>query len=349
MPTGNDPALPQKKTQTPMLGGPDALTHLALRLQDDDDSVRAAAADALATIGTDAAVDLLRPLLADAHPFLQQRAVQAIATIGTAHAVEALITYMEEIASGSYEVGQVMVVMSGPFESDAVAERVVRYLGRFVDLEGGGHFTALTLETIGRLAHHHPAAVLPFVRPLLDAYLYEGQPHGFRFNGLLRTLPPAIYLDELTALALNEEADPDNRRRALLMLKNMRAKEATDVFLSLIEHEDGTLAHTAHQALKRVRKREDIPEIFELLTHPDWQVRRRAVNVCTSRRLRTAIPHLLPLLDDPRGPVRLAAARALVLIGAPEAVDRIRTMMEEDRSQRVRDGIRRMRRRLRRL
>jgi HEAT repeat protein len=286
------------------LRDPSRIGFFADCLKDEDQSVRAAAVQALAATGDVAAIEPLREGLnaASITAVLERRYIAAIRALLAGEADAKKRDFAAQMVVRSFGIGG----------SAAAAARMTRLLGALGDAKapvgpvdeyakllsssGAGHASAevrrAAVHSLGRLGK-------PGSYDRLAAVAAGDAAAGVRFHALRAAV--AVKGDGAQALLLDRlarDADPSVREEAAAILGKRRLKEAVPALVDALRDKEWTVCVASAVSLGRIRDARGMPALVALLGDKDWRRRGGAVVGLGWIRQKEAIPHLIDRTRD---------------------------------------------------
>jgi cytochrome c biogenesis protein CcdA/HEAT repeat protein/glutaredoxin len=150
---------------------------------------------------------------------------------------------------------------------------------------------------------------------------------------------------DIIAPLLSRETDVNVIHGAFRRLKDIRGEETEKLVASFLTHPDEDLLVSAIQTSltlsgdndryssggnKAAKPPESDAAILACLADPRWRVRANALEYITKRKLSAAKDQCIGMLEDDDEFVRFAAIKAIVALGAREAVPKLKAMLLAD-------------------
>ncbi len=282
----------------------DSIPDLIPMLRDPDNNIRAAAAEALASIGDKSATKGLLDALVEADEWTAYSVLGALASIP---AVEALGEFFKYLDKG------------------ILANQAIAGIGAAGGLEDGVRL----LKTISSLSRGGAKAAF-----LASGQIYNRVVHSLGYDGteaLRDAVNEAVDQEILEHLVsrLETSENLEESRKIIAVLGLLGDAGFLRPLLRLIE--DDALEPDVTDALVNLA-RKDVEPVLQLMEDPDELVRRRALLVLSKFGGDVSLEKIYPLMDDESGHVRKQAALTLSSIGDVDSVDKMTALLEDDYS-----------------
>jgi HEAT repeat protein len=299
----------QRRLLVPILSGRlAARDELVGCLEDDDPTVRALSADALARASDPAAVPALFRLLADGDARVAQAALGAIQSLGSAQT--------EQLA--------IAAARSSDPRMRAGGLRIIGYFGYPAGLDALSDAAHSDDERIRDAA----IAGLPFVDDaralslLLDSSRHaSARTRTAAVRALGHSGGESHVLDRLRG-ALGD-SDPWVRYYACQALGKLKDDSSTDAIAALLEDTSGQVRVAAVEALAHLRGQRAFEVLSGVSGSADADLHRAALVALGISKRPEALPKLLAALNAPNPATRLVAVSALAELGSPDAIPAI--------------------------
>ncbi|MGM0575904.1 MAG: HEAT repeat domain-containing protein [Myxococcota bacterium] len=291
------------------LEGPHARAELGRLLDGDDDAVRRAALPALVRHG-EAAMPLLRPVLAEAGEDMRARAFDELGNIRTDSVREILV---EEVVAEIHPAWHRHAVRALAGQGRAGVDRM---LGWVDDNPSLARRAAPFLERVADTAAPAAAEMLAAMGP--DRRLDEAR------GVLLETIRHAGYAaaaPEVAALYRDMATSDRVRRQAMETLGHLDTPESRDLVIEEMQSPNVQLAALARQAAGRLGDERAIAPLMEMLESRevrDWPA--DAVQALGALRAEEALPLFRRQVPNAARGVKLAILRACERIGGRTAI-----------------------------
>lgn len=280
----------------------ESIPDLIPMLQDHDNNIRAAAAEALASIGDKSAAKALLDALQEANDWTAYSVLGALASIPAAEALPEFFKYLDK----------------GILANPAIAG-----IGAAGSLEDGVRLMRMTDSfSRGGTKAAFLAAGQIYARAVLSL--------GYDGTQALRDAVSAAVDQEVLDYLVNQldiSENPEESRKIVTVLGLIGGTESMGSLLKLIDDDALELDVTA--AFVNLA-RMDVQPVMELLTDTDELVRRRALVVLSKFGVDVPQEKIYPLTGDESGHVRKQAAQALSVLGTVDSVDRLTALLEDE-------------------
>lgn len=332
-------------------GIPEAIPVLAALLRDnnEDDTVRSLAADALASVHDEAVVPLLALELRQVDERATPRVAEALIRFGKA-ATPALIELLRDKGQSHVRVWAARIIAA---THDATA--VEALLGALRDRDDA--LRAASAEALGSIADPRALQLLMQVSLRDPAPLVRAQAAAAaaQISGteaaefLIATLSDPDYATRLRGLeafesmklsdtsalerALND-TNPEVQRRAALALERLGY---LDGVVERLASDDRRVRTSAYAALLQVGRAGLVDGIVGRIGHPSMQVRTAIARACGELRTDRARDALIGALGDPAWPVRAAVCESIGQLRPPGG-DRALIAVLRDPEESVREA-----------
>ena len=316
------------------IANPDTVSALLELLGDPEDNIRAAAAEALASIGDPSVCEGLLKAIEGADNWVIYSILGSLAQLKCRKALPVFFQYLENqllskpAFSGIGAMGSVQdglrLIERVPSLSKSAARSAVLASGtihRRIALEDGMDATRELTDTV------YGSSDQNMLQSLVSQLEVSENPDDRKdivavlgMMGSIQALEPI--LDLVEDEALNWDVD-----LALLTI----GKRDSALIEKLLKHHDPLVRQRAVRTLERLGSRESIVLLYGLLKDESGHVRKDAAAAISSLGDSNSIENLLPLLEDEYGDVAQSAAQALVHLGerSPEELaSKIITMLQ---------------------
>lgn len=348
--------------QLAKLGDPRAVIPLVGAFSDGNTKVRTAAVLAVGRLGDDAPIPALLRLLSD--PDLRAPAVTSLGNLRAVSATDTLITELARATDNygskvAYSLGQIAQSVSAQGldkvdeSTRAAAERAVRALVNGLAVPGLRIAGKEALRNAGAVAV--PALVallsgelggdlttaLELLRDIGDAratpaLVLELERGRVPTEAVLRALETCGDQRALLPIAnLLKSSDEQLRLRAMIALRSVIEDDrAADSLVPLLDDKQDDIRILAVEYLGLMRSRSAVPKLIAL-AKPGSKLRLRQAAVDSLGEIADARANdaLLRILEQGPNALRHASANALMYIGSPDIIDRLLTMVRDERAE----------------
>jgi len=313
----------KKGGATPALPAPVGTPDLTTLVTDADPRVRRRAALAIGRVGLPEGAAAVQPLLTDSDPAVRQVAAFALGLLGDKGSVPALVTALQDAdARVRSRAAEALGLMSDTGSAAAVGQMIAGYIqqGAIAALQPDDEQWPGTPEAdavrLGLFALVRQKGWEPLAAAVLDANgkpVSTWWPVAFALQRINdpRALPalqqlarvPGRYTRGFAMRGLGALRD----RASVALLTDVLAKSTAG---------DPALAYTAIEALQRIGAPEGAAALLAVLTadNADPNVRLAAVSALASMKSADALPYMQDLLTDEWPAMRTAALRACAAI-----------------------------------
>ena len=291
-------------------------------LQDQNNEIRASAAETLGKIGTPEAVSALFHVLQNEDGDFRARPVEVLGEVGAPEAVSIrLQTFQDEVgASPVYALGKI-----------GTPKAVSALLNIFQDKNSSVRMVAA--EVLGEIGA--PEAVSILLRTFQDED-EDNEVRGSAAEALGIIGTPEAIPTLLNALQ-DQEKDGSVRLSTVYALYNIGTPESIPAFLHALQDTDNRVRAGAAAALNRVNAPDAVLALSNALQDEDSQVRLSTVDTLGNIGTPDAVSALLHALQDEDSQVRARAVDMLGNIGTPDAVSALlHDLQDEDNQVRAR-------------
>ena len=286
-------------------------------LGDDEDNIRAAAAEALASIGDSSVAGPLMEAIADADEWVIFSILGALDKLRCPEALPVFFQYLtnqilaKPSLSGIGSMGDlsdgVKLMEMVPDLSRGAAKASFPAVGAIYRNHAAGGFQA-TVELREAVAGAAKENMVDFlVGQLSVSDQLEKRQHLLAVVGMVGT--------EKALEAILQFVDDDALERDVSLAILTTGSAHPSLILALLDHFDPLVRRKAVQTLEQLGDKSSLGSLFGRLEDESGHVRKDAAKAVSSLGDSSSIPALLPLLEDEYSDVAQAAAQALVVLG----------------------------------
>jgi HEAT repeat protein len=277
---------------------PKAWEALIKALEDTDDAVRKAVAQALGNFKDDRTVTALVAALNDPHSTVREAAAQALRLVGSREAIPALADALSDpVGAVRWQAAKALEVMH--WESNHNLTRA---------------YHAVALGDIEKATMYGADAVEPLMLVIHDGAYYQRQA---AIEALSQIADNRIF--DVLLVALKDHEEPV-RTAAVEALRRISDQRAVAPLILALKDPHKHVRSLAAEALGQLGDTQAVEPLTKTLADADWEVREAAVFALGRFRDPRSADALIALLADPDREVREAAARVLEQVGDPRAV-----------------------------
>jgi HEAT repeat protein len=283
-------------------------------LEDENDSVRWNAAQALGNLHSPEAISGLLTALEDENVIVRKSAASALGNLHSPEAISGLLQALKD--KDSFVRWSAAEALGNVGMPEAMPELLQALKDEDSWVRGSA------VEALGKLGL--PEAIPGLLTALADEDYYV---RGSAVEALGKIGSPQAILRLLTAL---ENENSIGHRKAVEALGKIGLPEAIPGLLTALADEDYDVRWLAVEALGEIGSPEAIPGLLIALENENFDVRWPAVEALGKIGSPEAIPRLLTALADENSYVRMSAASALGKLGSPEVIPELLIALEDE-------------------
>lgn len=286
------------------IANPEAVPSLIVLLNDPEDNIRAAAAEALASIGDPSVCHSLLSAMEGADDWVNYSILGSLAQLKCREALPVLFKYLENQLLSKPALSGIGAMGS--------VEDGIRLINMVPNLTKGAAKSAFL--AIGSIYRRHA-----FQEDSDSAGELRDPLSGISDDAMLQSLVSQLEVSD----------DPDDRKDILAALGMIGSKQSLESILNFVE--DDALVRDMDLALLTLGKR-DASLISGLLNHHDPLVRQRGIRTLQTLGDVGSIDEIYGLLGDESGHVRKDAAKAVSSLGDSSSIERLLPVLEDEYS-----------------
>jgi len=331
-------SLPRNKVKMSKAQRTTAIEALIKRLnEDDDDSVKAAAAWALGIFKAEEAVDTLYGKMNDRqHRHAAFASIYALASFKNKHQKRFLQFFYNGLKNGGDYPSQVEAVKASV---SIVNDRTFHALLRILKTSRSHGIIAETARSLREFKDTR--AVQPLIKclkPTSDCVRWLRR-SAISTLGKIATKDPAAAKALITAL--KDDDDENNRIQAIIALGSLKATAAVPLLLKRINDKNQDIAREAIRALGEIKARAAVAPLIGKIKDDKRSIRKMAIKALGNIGDRAAIPPILDAMEhDKFIPARVDAATAIARIGDKSAADPLKSRLAKEKNEWVNGVIR---------
>ncbi|MFZ2471183.1 MAG: HEAT repeat domain-containing protein [Methanothrix sp.] len=291
----------------------EAIDLLLSRLDDSDANVRKSAAFTLGAILCERAVEPLILRLDDSDTNVRRAAAFALCNINNERAIDPLISKLDD---SDADVRGAVTFALGEIKNERAIDPLISKLD---DLDA--HVRGASASALGEIKNER--AIDPLISKLDDS---DAHVRGAAASALgeiknERAIDPLI--------SKLDDSDAHVRQAAASALGEIKNERAIELFISRLDGSDADVRQAAASALGTIKNERAIDPLISKLDDSDADVRQAAASALGTTKNERAIDPLISKLDDSDAYVRQAAVSALGTIKNERAIDPLISKLDD--------------------